>query len=103
MIAPAHVITAVLIALVLGAVYALVVLTHPVVRCLGCKGKKMRRQPGRKPVKCKACKATGLMVLPGAGPVHRFYWSVFGDRFHDKRKADLAEQLAARKKQGARR
>ena len=97
------ILTGILISFGVLAAYLLLALTHPVVTCLGCRGKKVRKPRNGKgrARRCRTCKAMGLMVLPAAGSVHRFYWSVLGDRIHEKQQADLATRLANRnRKQG---
>ena len=91
-------ITLILAALAAGVIYSLWVLSHPVTICWRCQGKKVRKNTFGRMVKCRRCKATGLAAPPLAGSVHRFWWSVLGDRRQDDRRADVSEQVSGRKK-----
>lgn len=77
--------------------YLLWVLANPVTRCWRCTGRKVRKTVTGRRRSCRACKGTGHRPPPGARTVHAFYWSVFGDRIRDKRKADVSAQVSARK------
>ena len=90
-----------LILMGIGALYALLVLAHPVGRCLPCLGRKVRKRGKRKRVKCRNCKGAGLARMPGATAVHRFFWLVLGDHILDQRKADAAGRQEARKETAA--
>jgi hypothetical protein len=82
----------------LGAVsgYVLLVLALPVITCPRCRGKRVRRV-GNRGMPCRICKATGITRPPGATVIHATFWSVFGDRIHDRQREQAAERTATRK------
>ena len=71
--------------------YCLFVLAWPIGPCLRCRGKRVTRSKrilgkGRKIRKCRWCKGRGLRRWPLATAVHRFWWSVLGDRLMERRR-----------------
>lgn len=74
-----------LVAAAAVAVYCLVVLASPTVKC--------RCKPGRERGKCKRCRSYGRRYMPGAVAVHRFFWNVLGHHLLATRKAKIADQL----------
>lgn len=71
-----------------AAAYCLLVLILPQHPCFACWGRRVRPRGARR-VPCRSCHATGTERWPAAGLVHRFFWSVLGDRLlhrHDKEK-----------------
>lgn len=52
------------------AVYILVALVRPLVRCPACKGTRSV-QRGKRRAPCSLCKTTGRVRLPGAKLIHR--------------------------------
>jgi hypothetical protein len=90
---------------VLGALagYCLLVLHVMHIRCPRCLGRRVIRPSGprRKPVKCPVCHAKGIVRMPLAGPVHRMFWSLAGDRFLSKRRDEVAATLSGRKDSAA--
>jgi hypothetical protein len=96
----------ILIGLGVIVAYALLVLGHPLVTCPACFGHRVHRprrgrgRRGRLRVrKCWLCHAKGLVRMPFATTVHRYFWSIAGERMQDKRRAENAERLNARKGQ----
>jgi DnaJ-class molecular chaperone len=88
----------ILIGLGLVVGWLLFVLAKPQARCWRCLGKRVRKGGnGKRKVKCKTCRGHGVARLPGATMAHRFFWSVMGDRLNDRRREEIAAQLAARK------
>lgn len=78
--------------LFIGAVlaYCLFVLVFPTAKCprvvtVQRKGKPPKTKP------CPKCKGHGWRVRFGARAVHRFAWSVAGDRFRGHLKARLED------------
>lgn len=80
--------------------YALFVLASPHVRCLRCLGRRVHDAFGKgrkRKARCFVCHGTGIMRMPFATMIHRFFWSVLGDQILDRRKQEAAESLAAKK------
>jgi hypothetical protein len=74
------------------------VLARPHARCWRCFGRKVvKPRRGKRKQKCRVCRGHGVSRLPGATMAHRFFWSVAGDRLTDRRREEIAAQLAARK------
>ena len=71
--------------------YCLFVLACPIGPCLWCRGKRVTRtkrvlRKGWKIRKCRQCKGRGMRRWPLATAVHRFWWSVLGDRLMERRR-----------------
>ena len=80
----------------------LLVLATPHARCLRCLGKRViRSRHGKNAAKrkrrCWVCHGKGIARLPGATMVHRFFWTVFGDRIQERLCDEAAARVAARK------
>ena len=73
--------------------YALFLIVSPQGRCWRCWGKRRCKRWiwfGRT-VRCKRCKGTGRKRRLAAVAVHRFAWSVIGDRLAERRRAQQSE------------
>jgi hypothetical protein len=79
------VLTLILIAAAALVIYALFVLVRPTKVCGRCHG-DMVIVRGTRVKPCKRCK-DGRRYRPGATAVHRFAWSVIGDRLMAARRA----------------
>jgi hypothetical protein len=93
-----------LIALGVLLAWFLVVLVKPQARCWRCLGKRViRSRHGKRMAKrkrrCWVCRGHGVARLPGATMVHRFFWSTWGERMHERRREEIAAQMAARKEE----
>jgi len=88
----------ILIGLGLAVGWFLFVLAKPQARCWRCFGKRVHKGGnGKRKVKCKTCRGHGVARLPGATMAHRFFWATFGERMQERRREEIAAQLAARK------
>lgn len=81
-----HLIMAAWVAGLLLAYVALVFIS-PTQRC--------RCEPGKERLRCRRCKGAGRHYRPGAVMVHRFYWSVAGDRLRERRRDEIDDLLDA--------
>jgi hypothetical protein len=77
----------VLVGLAAFAAWVLFVLVRPHRRCTWCKGtrRSQRHRWWGKTGACRKCKARGRHKRIGAVTVHRFVWSVAGDRLMQRR------------------
>jgi hypothetical protein len=90
----------ILLALAVLTAYCLFVLARPHVRCWRCLGRRVVRVSGprrRRMRRCPVCRARGIARMPLAGPVHRMFWALAGDRMLAKRRDQAAALLATRK------
>jgi DnaJ-class molecular chaperone len=79
-----------LLTLAFGAGYAISLYLWPWRPCPRCHGTRVNRGTTRKRIgMCKRCRGTGRTRRIGATAVHRFYWSVLGDRQLERRRAEL--------------
>lgn len=76
----------------LAVLYCLFVFVFPTRGC-SC-------EPGRKRGRCRRCKGTGRRYRPGAVAVHRFWWSVLGERLRERRRGEVATALDKATKNG---
>jgi DnaJ-class molecular chaperone len=80
----------ILIALASAAGYAISLYFWPWRPCPRCRGTRVNRgTTGKRIGMCKRCRGTGRTRRTGATAVHRFYWSVLGNRQLERRRADL--------------
>lgn len=78
--------TVVLVLLLAGVGYAVSLYVWPLRPCPRCKGERVNRgSTGRRFGLCKRCAGTGRTRRLGATAVHRFYWSVVGERLRTRR------------------
>ena len=82
----------ILIGLAVAAGYLVSLYVWPLRPCPRCHGTRVNRgSTGRQFGLCKRCGVTGRTRRIGATTVHRFYWSVFGDRLRERRREALRE------------
>ena len=81
-----------LIGFAAAALYLLSLYAWPLRPCPRCHGTRVNRgSTGRRFGLCKRCGGAGRTRRLGATTVHRFYWSVFGDRLRERRREALRE------------
>ncbi len=73
--------TAALVLLSAAVTWCLLLLASPTRRCARCKGKRVTRTRwARRIIRCPRCRGTGRSYRRGATTVHRFAWSLTGER-----------------------
>ena len=90
-------ITITLLIIGIAAGYAVSLYFWPHRNCPRCRGARVTHGGGslRPRFKaCRRCSSTGRTRRIGATAVHRFYWSVLGERAQDRRRARI-ERLRA--------
>jgi hypothetical protein len=84
---PRAVATLLLVIFAVVAGYAFSALRWPWHTCPKCRGARVNTgSNGKRWGMCKRCGGAGRTQRPFAGAVHRFYWSVLGDRMLERRR-----------------
>ncbi len=82
----------ILVGFAVAACYLLSLYVWPFRPCARCGGARVNGgSTGRRFGLCKRCGGTGRTRRLGATTVHRFYWSVLGDRLRERRRDNLRE------------
>jgi len=82
----------ILIGFAVAAGYLVSLYVWPFRPCPRCGGARVSRgSTGRRFGLCKRCGGTGRTRRLGATTVHRFYWSVLGDRLRERRRDTLRQ------------
>jgi len=87
-------ITVILLIIGIAAGYAISLYLWPIRKCSRCQGARVIHHAARGFRTCPRCSGTGRTRRLGATAMHRFYWSVLGERAQDRRRA-TTERLRA--------